>query len=475
MRILLIKSGNTQARAPGITPPLGLMYIASYLREKRADDVRIFDTRLYKDSLDQISHIIRELRPDVVGISALTLEAPAMFQIACLVKQYTCAPVVVGGPHITSVPEEVMKNKNIDFGVIGEGEITVKELLDALDRSKSLENIQGLIYRNNGNIKMNCARKYIDDIDQLPFPAFDLVEIEKYSKKQSMSHVGIRRYMVMLTSRGCPFHCTYCHNILGKKFRARSVENVLEEMNILINDYHINDFEIIDDISNFDKERIKSIFKGITNNNWKVRLSFPNGVRADMLDEETISLMKKAGTVEIAIAIETASERLQKLVKKNLKLEKVRRIIDIAVNEGIFLCGFFMVGFPTETEEELKQTINFACKSRLHLAIFFIVNPFNGTELRKQIEEKKAIKDVQYEDFDYTAMAFNASDIFDKRFHWLHKLAYIRFYANPVRIVRIIKDKPMLNDIFIRFEGLLRNYLPVPRGNRKFKIHTKNV
>lgn len=469
MKVLLIKSGNLTTRSKGITPPLGLMYIASYIKQQRNDEVRILDTRLYKEPLRKVYTAIDEFQPEIIGIGALTLEAPAMYQIAHLIKQVTDVPVVVGGPHATSVPEEVMKNKDIDAVVIGEGEITFYELLNMLESGKDVDNIKGIGYRNNvDTVLINSNRAYIDNLDNLPFPAWDLVELEKYATIASMSTVGFRPYMVFLTSRGCPFHCTYCHNIFGKKFRARSVENVLEEMSMLIHDYKINDFEIIDDISNFDRERIKSIFRGIIDNGWKVNLSFPNGVRTDMLDEEMIYLMKKAGTSELSIAIETISPRLQKMVKKNLNLEKVKKMVNVAVDSGMFVRGFFMLGFPTETEEELKATIDFACKSRIHEALFFLVNPFGGSELSKQIETmgKKPLG-VKPEDFDYHSMPFNASDIPDKRLHRLYTLAYIRFYFNPIRIIRILKAKTMWRDLPYHMKGAIRD-LMTPKGNKKF-------
>ena len=510
MRILLIKSGNTGARATGITPPLGLMYIASYARTYRNDDVRIFDIRFHKQYLDDIENIISSYKPDIVGISALTLEAPAMFQIAQLIKTIDKSlPVIAGGPHTSSVPEEVIQNNNIDIAVIGEGEITFKEILDAFEGDKALRNIDGICFRADNEtvisrLKMNLpqmrslrqrsiavdtitmdevttvvrtsGRQYLQELDSLPFPAWDLIEIKSYAKHGSMSNVGMRPYMVVFTSRGCPFHCTYCHNIFGKRFRARSVSNVIKEMEILLGVYNINDFEIIDDISNFDKERLKTICNEIIDKNLKVRLSFPNGVRTDLLDEETIHLLKRAGTAEISIAVETASLRLQKLIKKNLNLEKVRKIIDIAARERIFLRGFFMIGFPTETEDELRATIDFACKSKLHIAFFFVLNPFKGTEIIDQIRSAgKQLPDINLESFDYMANPFNPSAVNDKKFHRLYVRAYIRFYSNPIRILRILRDKPMYNDLFIRFLNLFRNYIPAPSGNKKLKARDKDV
>ena len=461
MKILLIKSGNNDSRSIGMTPPLGLMYVASYVRQTRGDEVKIFDIRFYKDPLKEIQCIVSEMSPDIIGISALTLEAPAMYQIARFVKTISDAPVIVGGPHATSAPEKVLENKDIDIVIIGEGEITFKELLTSLDKGQGIDNINGIGYRKGNDIMLTPQREYVDNLDQLPFPAWDLIELNQYAGMKSMSTIifrsSFRPYMVMLTSRGCPFRCTYCHNIFGKKFRARSVANVLEEMAMLIEQYQISDFEIIDDISNFDRERIKLILLGILEKGWKIRFSFPNGVRTDMLDEEVVRLMRKAGAAEMSIAVETASPRLQKMIKKNLNLEKVRHMINFAADQGIFLRGFFMMGFPTETEEEIQATIDFACSSRLHTALFFVVNMFKGTEIYKQVEEGGIrIPDLNLEDFDYHSMPFNVSAVSDKRLHRLYSGAYIRFYFNPVRAFRILKTQAVLRNLFYN----LTHFLP---------------
>ena len=507
-RVLLIKSGIENSRSTGITPPLGLMYIASYINQHSEYQIKIFDSRLYKDYLQYIKDLYHNFQPDVIGISALTLEAPRMFQMAELIKSLAKnITVIVGGPHFTSAPEEVIRNHNIDIGIIGEGEITFAEILEALCGDRTLNTIDGICFRNDNEllaphikteqlllkhttsndnhveesvglqvqalsnpIIRTRERAYIENLDTLPYPAWDAIELEQYAKRRSMSPVGLRPYMALLTSRGCPYKCTYCHNIFGKYFRARSVGNVLNEIEILINKYHINDFEIIDDISNFNRERIKSICHGIINNEWHVRLSFPNGVRTDILDEETILLLKKAGTVQMSIAVETASQRLQRLVKKNLNLDKVKRAIDIAANNRIFLTGFFMFGFPTETESELKATIEFACKSKLHLALFFVLHPFKGTEIVKQIEQTgKQLPDIDLKEFDYYIISFNPSSIENKKFHRLFTWAYLRFYLNPSRIFRILRDKPLHNDLLLRVITTSLFFLRSPKPGSRYK------
>lgn len=475
MKVLLIKSSNLTARSKGATPPLGLMYIASYIRQRRHDEVKIIDTRLYKEPLKEVYNTILKFQPDIVGIGALTFEAPSLYHIAHVVKQVGDIPVVAGGPHATSVPREILNNQDINVVVIGEGEITFKELLDAWERGNDLHSIDGIAYRDHDDIKINKPRAYIDNLDNVPFPAWDLAELKKYINIYSINGIRFHPYMVLQTSRGCPFRCTYCHNIFGKKFRARSAENVLAEMDTLINTYGISDFIFLDDIPNLEKERIKAILRGMITRGWKTRLYFTNGVRADMLDDEIVHLMKKAGTVEIAVAVETVSPRLQKMVKKNLNLEKVARMIDVCVDQGMFVTGFFMLGFPTETEAELRATVNFACNSRLHQALFFLVNPFGDTELARQIESTgKMTTHLKPEDFDYHSIPFNASSMPDKTLHRIYSMAWIRFYMNPVRIVRILKARKLWLDLPYMF-GLLIKDIFAGKGNKRVRFETIDI
>ena len=506
-KILLIKSGNLSTPIKGVPPPLGLMYLAAYISRQKEHVIKIFDIRLYKEPFKELLNLITEFKPDIVGISALTLEAPFMYKIAHFIKLIDKnVPIIVGGPHASSVPEEVVKNRNIDIVVSGEGEITFDELIEVFSGERQLENVDGICFRINNellkpfyshyniyegtvnyniinigmdtggivkeNILKTRQRTYIEELDKLPFPAWDLVELDKYAQRQGGSRVGIRPYMLLLTSRGCPFHCTYCHNIFGKSFRARSPHYVLEEIETLIKKYNIKDFEIIDDISNFDKIRFKTILNSIIAKRWEIRLSFSNGVRVDLLDEEIIHLMKKAGTAEVVIAIETASYRLQKYIRKNLNIEKVKRIMDSAVNSGMFVTAAFMLGFPTETKEEMKATIDLACKSKIHVALFFIVTPFGGTELARQIEELGRLQTgVRTEDLDYHTMLFNVSNVSDKDFRKIYRWAYIRFYFNLVRIIRIVLRKPMLNDIFRQIMILIKVMRISHKGNKRFNLN----
>ncbi|MCL4478551.1 MAG: B12-binding domain-containing radical SAM protein [Deltaproteobacteria bacterium] len=455
IKLLLIKATNNKVKSGGdVTPPLGIMYLASYLSYKMSDkiQIKILDTRLYPNVIQIVNKYMDNFKPDIVGISAITLEAENLLKIANFIKSVSSKiPVIVGGPHVSYFTENIIDSPYIDFGVIDEGEITFYELITALNEGGNFDDIKGIAFKKDGRIIKTQQRPYMVDLDALPFPSWDLIEYDKYSKLTSQSNIGVRPYMSLLTSRGCPFHCIFCYNIRDKKFRARTPLNVINEMKVLTEKYKIRDFEIIDDVANFDRNRYKDIFKNIISNALDVRLSFPTGIRVDLLDEETISLMKKAGTAELTVAIETASKRLQRLIHKNINLEKAERLINYAASQNLFVRGTFVFGFPTETKEEIKSTINFACKLKLQVAIFLIATPFPGTEILRQFEiSGKSIEELNSTNFDFHGVPFNGSNVPDKEFFRLYHWAYARFYLNPARILLILKTKSMWNDLLIR-------------------------
>ncbi len=433
-RILLIKCGNLTRLNYAITPPMGLMYLASVLR-KHGHHVKILDTRLNNNEIN-LKQIIYDFDPEVVGLSALTIESEKMHFIASEVKKINKdIKVIAGGPHPTSYPEDTLNNLAIDFVVRGEGEVTIVELLASLNNG--YKNIPGICYRDNGKIFHTSEREPISDLDSLPFPSWDLIDIDGYSKRLSMSMVGFRRYMGLFTSRACPYRCIYCHNMFGKKFRARSPENVVSEIETLVKYYNIYDFEIYDDIFNFDRARTERIMDLIIEKELRILLSFPNGLRTDRLDFGLLEKMKRAGVYYISIAVETASERLQKYIKKNLNLKKVNEIINSCAELGIFTRGFFMLGFPTETEDEIKKTIRFAVKSKLHTAYFFIVTPFKGTEMGDLAGN---LEKIPYRDYDYFTGYFNLSNVSTKKLLIYQLVAWLLFNLNPYRICRVLRD-----------------------------------
>lgn len=440
MNILLIKAKGTSIEHPSLTPPLGLMYIAAYLKKiNPSHKIEMIDLRVQNLPMNKLREVAEGFNPQVVGISAVTMESLDMHEIAAVVKsQLSECKIVVGGPHPSSFIRPTISDSNIDYIVIGEGELTFAELIKVLDNGDNISSVKGIVFKKNGEICITPQREYIQDLNSLPFPLWDLIDFETYSGYYSMSLRGKRRYMVMFTSRSCPFRCIYCHNMFGKGFRARSPENVIEEIDVLYNKYNISEIEILDDIFNFDLKRVERICDLIVERGYKINIAFPNGLRADLLEKKTLEKMKDAGTRFISIAVESTSPRIQKMIKKNLNISKVAEVINYAAGLGIFTNGFFMMGFPTESLEEVKRTVDFALRSKLHTAHFFIVTPFEGTELYENYKELVRNSGVDFSNYNYYRSSFKLSELSTKKLQQLQFYSYFQFYLNPKRALRIL-------------------------------------
>lgn len=426
-----------------VTQPLGLMYIASYLLREKKHEVKIIDMAADNLSVEEACKNIVAGAPTIVGLSVLSVEASAMHLLAKKIKDISPEiTVIVGGPHVSSDPKSILSDKYIDYLVLGEGEETMKELLEALDHGNPVNEVRGITYRKNGEIVSTPPRPFVDDLDALPFPAWDLINVERYFDLPTFNiFYASKRYMSIFTSRGCPYRCTYCHNIFGKRFRVRTPENVFQEIEYLYKTYDIREFQIVDDVFNVKKERAKAICDLIIKSDLTTFLTFPNGIRGDAVDQELLYKLKQAGTYKITYAIETGSPRLQKLIGKNINLPKLQDTITLTNKLDILTHGFFMAGFPTETKEELQLTLDFAIKSKLNTLGFHVLTPFPGTEIYNQLLEMGE-SNIDTESLDYTKVKSNFSESTpDELLKYIRK-AHIIFYFNIRRMIDTIKLLP---------------------------------
>jgi anaerobic magnesium-protoporphyrin IX monomethyl ester cyclase len=434
-------------------PPQGLMYLASFLRKVQpGHDIRIMDLLIQRCRAEDRGEQIREFGPDIVGIHAMNFQASALHRAASFIKSALPeACVVAGGPYPSAEPSAVLADENIDAAVFGEGEVTFAELVERVTDNGDIAGLPGTMVRRNGKLVQGPSREFIAEVDSIPFPAWDLVDLSAFYTDRVLNQNDIcwrREVTTVFTSRACPFQCIYCHNIFGKKFRPRSPDNVMAEINALYNDHGIREVHFIDDCFNLDMARAKAILQGIIESGMDLKLAFPNGLRGDRIDGEMIELMVSAGTYKINLGIESGSQRVQKLIRKGLDLGKIERAIQEIDQAGIFIHGFFMLGFPGESEPEMRDTMRFACRSRLHTAGFALLSPFPGTEVRRMAEDQHMEVHYDPNDTSYSRVSANLSAVSDKRLIRLHRLAHWRFYFSLKRILRIIKAMPRKSDIF---------------------------
>jgi anaerobic magnesium-protoporphyrin IX monomethyl ester cyclase len=241
------------------------------------------------------------------------------------------------------------------------------------------------------------------------------------------------RYMEVFSSRGCPYHCIYCHKIFGRRFRARSPENVLEEIKLLYQRYRIREIHFEDDCFNLDVKRAKRILDLLIESGMDLSIRFPNGLRADFVDEELISKMKKAGAYQISIGVETASPSVMRMIKKRLDLRRVEETVRLALKYGLTMRGFFMIGFPGETREEIMQTLWYARNLDVHFASLSIVTPYPGTELYDMAVRGGYIKERDYGRYFFDRASIESPEFTRQELEEITRRAEKEFYEHPRR------------------------------------------
>ncbi len=464
-KILLVKPSPTLGTYVH-SPPLGIMTLSAYLKERILEiNIKIVDLSMNDTSF---KNIVSQFNPDIVGLSITSPEHNEMLKMANTIKDLNSNIIcIAGGPHPTAFYDEVLECNNIDFAVIGEGEETLYNLVKNWIAGKDLKNILGMAYRTHEQTIIFNGHRDPVNINTLPIPDWKSINITEYTKRLSFTVINAgKRPVPIFTSRGCPYHCVYCHSIFGKKFRFRTPESVIDEIKYLVNVHNVDEIMIYDDIFNLDRKRVKTICNLIISNNIKIKISFPNAIRGDLLDEEVIELLKRAGVYILTIAIETGSERLQKLVKKNINLPKIQKIIDIAYEKDIALKAFFMIGFPTETKEEIEKTIKIALNKKITFIGIFIVTPQKNCELYKMVEKYYPDYKPSFNYHHYFSENPGYENVVNLPLRTIQRNLYLRFYLNPIRVLRIIKLIPSLYSLA---KGLLCFTTIVIKGFRKNK------
>jgi anaerobic magnesium-protoporphyrin IX monomethyl ester cyclase len=481
---------------PVVSPPMGILYLAAVVR-KAGYEVSCLDAVVEAPyqmdkisdticriglSIDEIMENVVAAKPDLVGISCLFSNQWTTVKILSerIKALDPSIPVVTGGTHPSFLAERCMKEAPVDFIVMGEGEETFLYLIEHLNKRQGLDELDGLAYRENGEIRINPKRKFIENLDELPFPAHDLVPIEKYFKTALPMGIDMfsKRNLPIVTSRGCPCKCTFCSSTHHwGPYRMRSAQNVLEEIDWLYNNFGVKELKFQDDNFSVNKERTAQILQMMVDSPYHLRWNTPNGIAMWTLDEEIVRLMKKSGCFQLIFSVESGNTEVRtKRLKKPLKETKIHEVNRWAKRYGIDRMAFFIIGFPGETMSQIMDTIKFSRKMRLNKVSIYIFSPLPGSELYKECLYRGYITEDdffenetgnQYFTSQLDSEEWNAKTLERiVRQEWIRN--YIRFFNGPYLFIRryflYLYHRPSLISFFIARNLRLFKLL---RGSKK--------
>jgi len=380
--------------SPNVYVPLGLAYVATALEEAN-HNVQILDFNVRKVRHSEFEEKIGNA--GIVGITGIITEYHEIVKLAHAVRAINNgAKIVLGGALATSLPERILQASQADAVVIGEGERTIVELVSAIERNQKLGSIRGIAFRENGNVIVTEPVIPISDIDTISFPARHLLEMRLYPTNQ-FETFGLRlkrknRSTVLISSRGCPYSCTFCFKgMWGNKWRGRSPENLIEEMELLDREYGMNGFLFYDDTFNVDKNRVFKFCQLLKER--ELDVAWYCNTRANLLTREMLNAMHDAGCIGVAFGIESGNQEVLNSIKKGLTLDQVRQAVKWTKEAGINVVGYFIFGLLGETKATVRETLDFARELDLDFYGFSLPNPLPCTELYDSAAEVGLISD----------------------------------------------------------------------------------
>jgi len=433
--------------------PYGLACIGGKLRSDE-HNVKIIDTTCSISNWNEIEQVIKKESPDYLGVSITTPQAPGGLKICEITKRIKPDCItVIGGPHASALPEDMLLDKNVDIVVIGEGEITMSQIAKGI----SLTDIKGIYYKKGDCIIKNQPQELIDDLDRLPFPLYEQLPIERYGTPYMGRSIGI------ITGRGCPFSCSFCASkvIFGKRCRLRGIASILEEIAWFKNRYGIKSFSFWDDTFTIHKDRIKKLCEQLIADNFNIRWSCVT--RVDRLSLDLLKIMKISGCSVIHLGIESGDEFILQKTQKKITLEQVENAVKWARSLHMETYGYFILGLPYETRSSLNKTIEFAKKLKLDYAQFALLTPLPGTEIWELAKEGKVLK-FTCEDLNkfsrYGKAVIDLADISHELLNKYYRKAYLSFYFRPGYIWQTLKKINSLKKLFL--------YLKMSKGFLNF-------
>jgi len=455
-------------------PRIGIAYVAAFLRENGVT-VGILDCKAEELNVEQTIVKILDFQADVVGITSFTEDIIETAELCQAIKKTNKEIItIVGGAHASAIPEQMLTEfKDIDIGVYGEGEMTFLEIVQR-KKSFDLTKVRGIVYRKNGKIIRNKQRELIKDIDSLPYPAWDLFPLEQYRGRTILS-LGEKKYenileLPILSTRGCPYRCNFCFHVYGHTARFRDYKKVVDEIEFNINTYDSTQFFFADGTFGIRKNDVIKLCNEIIKRKLNEKVKWTAPTRADVITEETLHLMKKAGCLTFAIGVESGDEQILKDSGKNETKEQIRKSIAIAKKVGLPIETSIILGHPNETSESIQNSLDFAKELDIDAHSIPIMIPYPGTKIMQMAEKEEGNYRLLTKDWSkYMKQTGGPLELKNISLNQLRKIqarAYLRYYSQFKKIPYILKMIP-LRKIMIIFVNLLKNVVSLKRSSSK--------
>jgi len=429
-------------------PHLGLAYIAAYLRECGIKNISVIDAKFEGVGLGNVKKRLSKHKIDVIGITAMTHEVSQAQKIAQVMKEIAPSTIVViGGAHATALPRQTLVEfADIDIAAFGEGEQTLYQVITAVDKGKPISEVSGIAFRANGSIVLNKPRSQIEDLNQLPLPAWDL-----FPKSSD--------YPIM-TARGCPFQCNFCMRVLGSKVRKRTTQNVMQEIQADINEHDARYIHFVDETFTINKKFTHELLDLMINAGIHQKIKWVAQSRVDLADYDLFKKFKIAGCKWLGLGVESGNKEILKNSKKGITLEQAARAVRFAKKAGLKTGSYFIIGHPYETRKSIQDTLNFAAKLNTTTVAFGIMVPYPGTEIYDMANHgdgKYKIISPEWEDFNKTiGNSLELEGLSRKELEKLELMGYFKFYLLNFRLLDFLKlFMKQRNLLFALFKKLL--------------------
>lgn len=403
--------------------PIGLAYLAAVL-EKNGHEITVIDCPALGMAQEELKQKLEAFQPDIVGVTSMTPTIQSTLESTRTAKE-TCpnTMVVIGGPHATFMDQQILNDEpSIDVVVRGEGEQTLVELAKTMNNSHDLQRIQGITFRKDKKNVQTPSRPAIQNLDDLPYPAYKYFALEKYLLYGKL-------FLPVITSRGCPFQCAFCttSRILGKEYRARSPKNIVDELEHIKTVYKADSFTFYDDTLTLDKGRIFKICDEIKAR--KIGIPWDCQTRVDQVNKEILTKMKETNCQQVFFGIESGCQTILDAVKKRTTVEQNEKAIRMAKEAGLFVSISIILGYPGETKDMLRQTLDFIRRAQPDDVYLCVATPYPGTELRKVVEENGWKMSPDWSKYDTVTPVFENPNLSDKELNDLRRSFYDSFYS----------------------------------------------